>query len=137
MCGINVLSSGNARNKPGMLLKIISCFAPSALAIIAAARSVGAPARFVSGYLASESEGAERAAGAGDLRGWAEAHVEGLGWIGFDPSICLCMHDGHVRLAAALDYLGAAPLRVSPVLNATRSVDARATFLQGQSQRQS
>ena len=104
---------------------------------IAAARSVGAPARFVSGYLARESEGAERAAGAGDLRGWAEAHVEGLGWIGFDPSICLCMHDGHVRLAAALDYLGAAPLRVSPLLSATRSVEARAIFSQGQAQRQS
>ena len=104
---------------------------------IAAARSVGVPARFVSGYLASESEGAERAADAGDLRGWAEAHVEGLGWIGFDPSICLCMHDGHVRLAAALDYLGAAPLRVSPLLSATRSVEARAIFSQGQSQRQS
>lgn len=104
---------------------------------IAAARSVGVPARFVSGYLAAESEGAARAAGASDLRGWAEAHVEGLGWIGFDPSICLCMHDGHVRLAAALDWLGAAPLRVSPLLAATRSVEARAVFSQGQAQRQS
>ncbi len=102
---------------------------------IAAARSVGVPARFVSGYLASESDGAERA-DASDLRGWAEAFVDGLGWIGFDPSICLCMHDGHVRLAFALDWLGAAPLRVSPLLSATRSVDARASFAQGQAQRQ-
>lgn len=104
---------------------------------IAAARSVGIPARFVSGYLASESDGAERAAEASDLHGWAEAYVEGLGWIGFDPTICLCMHDGHVRVAAALDYLGAAPLRVSSMINATRNVEARATVVQGQSQRQS
>lgn len=103
---------------------------------IAAARSVDVPARFVSGYLASESDGAESAADASDLRGWAEAYVEGLGWIGFDPSICLCMHDGHVRLAAALDYLGAAPLRVSPLLGATRTTEARAVILQGQAQRQ-
>lgn len=103
---------------------------------IAAARAVDVPARFVSGYLASESDGVERATDASDLRGWAEAYVEGLGWIGFDPSICLCMHDGHVRLAAALDYLGAAPLRVSPLLSATRNVEARASILQGQSQRQ-
>ncbi|MCB1542785.1 MAG: transglutaminase family protein [Methylobacteriaceae bacterium] len=103
---------------------------------IAAARSVGAPARFVSGYLASESDGADRAADASDLRGWAEAYVEGLGWIGFDPSICLCMHDGHVRLAVALDYLGAAPLRVSPLLSAKRSMEARAAIVQGQAQRQ-
>ena len=103
---------------------------------IAAARVVGVPARFVSGYLASDSDGAESAADASDLRGWAEAYVEGLGWIGFDPSICLCMHDGHVRLAVALDYLGAAPLRVSPLLGATRRIEARAVMLQGQSQRQ-
>ena len=103
---------------------------------IAAARSIGVPARFVSGYLASESDGADSAADASDLRGWAEAYVEGLGWIGFDPSICLCMHDGHVRLAVALDYLGAAPLRVSPLLGATRRIEARAVMLQGQSQRQ-
>ena len=95
------------------------------------------PARFVSGYLASESDGAERAPDASDLRGWAEAYVEGLGWIGFDPSICLCMHDGHVRLATALDWLGAAPLRVAPTLSATRSVDARAICAQGQAQQQS
>ena len=104
---------------------------------IAAARSVEVPARFVSGYLASDSDGAERAVETSDLRGWAEAYVEGLGWIGFDPSICLCMHDGHVRLATALDYLGAAPLRVAPTLTATRTVEARAIFAQGQSQRQS
>ncbi|MCB1540713.1 MAG: transglutaminase family protein [Rhodoblastus sp.] len=103
---------------------------------IAAARSVGVPARFVSGYLASESDGADRATDASDLRGWAEAYVEGLGWIGFDPSICLCMHDGHVRLAVALDYLGAAPLRVSPLLSATRSMEARAAIVHGQTQRQ-
>ncbi len=104
---------------------------------IAAARSLGVPARFVSGYLASESDGAERAADESDLRGWAEAYVEGLGWIGFDPSICLCMHDGHVRLAAALDWLGAAPLRVSPLSRATCHMEARASIGQGQSQRQS
>ncbi len=104
---------------------------------IAAARAVEVPARFVSGYLASESDGADRAADASDLHGWAEAYVDGLGWIGFDPSICLCMHDGHVRLATALDWLGAAPLRVSPTVSATRTVEARASIVQGQSQRQS
>ena len=46
------------------------------------------------------------------------------------------IRDGHVRLAVALDYLGAAPLRVSPLLGATRRIEARAVMLQGQSQRQ-
>ena len=104
---------------------------------IAAARAIDVPARFVSGYLASESDGAERAPDTSDLHSWTEAYVDGLGWIGFDPSICLCMHDGHVRLAVALDWLGAAPLRVAPTQSATRSVDARAIVSQGQAQRQS
>lgn len=105
---------------------------------IAAARSVGVPARCVSGYLAvQDDESAEEPDLGGPLRAWAEAHVEGLGWIGFDPSICLCMHDGHVRLAAALDYMGAAPLRVSPLTPATRVVRVSATPAETMSQRQS
>ena len=34
--------------------------------------------------------------------------VEGLGWIGFDPSICLCMHDVR-RKRSGLSRLRAAP----------------------------
>ncbi len=99
---------------------------------VAAARAVGVPARCVSGYLAAPEDEALAA-----LHGWAEAYVEGLGWIGFDPAICLCMHDGHVRVACGLDYMAAAPLRVSPLLNATRSMRVSATVVQGASQRQS
>ncbi|MFV0279344.1 MAG: transglutaminase domain-containing protein [Rhodoblastus sp.] len=96
---------------------------------VAAARALDIPARFVSGYLASDSEGAAYAADASDLRGWAEAYVAGLGWIGFDPSICLCMHEGHVRLAVALDYSGAAPLRIAPAPGAAVSIEVSARFV--------
>ena len=42
---------------------------------------------------------------------WAEAHVPGLGWIGFDPAGGVCSTDRHVRVAIGLDHLGAAPVR--------------------------
>jgi transglutaminase-like putative cysteine protease len=69
-----------------------------------AARSIGAPARYVSGY--SLIAGDHRPA----PHGWAEAHVEGIGWIGFDPVTGLSPEEHHVRVAIALDAAGAAPV---------------------------
>jgi transglutaminase-like putative cysteine protease len=76
---------------------------------IAAARSLGSPARYVSGHLAREDgEIAQEASHA-----WAEAHVPGLGWVGFDPANGVCPTPAYVRVAIGLDYLGAAPVRGS------------------------
>ena len=75
---------------------------------IVAARHLGIPARYVSGY-ALQDDGAEQEAG----HAWAEAHVEGLGWVAFDPTHGLCPTEAHVRTAIGLDYLGAAPVRGS------------------------
>jgi transglutaminase-like putative cysteine protease len=41
----------------------------------------------------------------------AEAYIENLGWVGFDPTNGICTTDSHVRVAIGLDYLGAAPVR--------------------------
>ncbi|MET4896994.1 transglutaminase family protein [Sphingomonadaceae bacterium jetA1] len=69
-----------------------------------AARSLGIPARYVSGYVARDETWR------GQPHGWAEAHVEGLGWIGFDPATGLSPQDGHVRVAIALDAAGTASI---------------------------
>ena len=83
------------------------CVQDLAHIFISAARHIGAPARFVSGHLfRHDEEVAHNAAHA-----WAEAHVEGLGWVGFDPVTGACPTDAYVRVASALDYLGAAPVR--------------------------
>ncbi len=34
-----------------------------------------------------------------------------LGWVAFDATNGICATDAHVRVAAGLDYLGAAPVR--------------------------
>ncbi len=73
---------------------------------IAAARHIGIPARYVGGYL-FQPDLAEQEAG----HGWAEALVEDLGWVAFDPAHGRSANDAYVRVAAGLDYLGAAPVR--------------------------
>ena len=73
---------------------------------IACARSIGAPARYVSGYSLIGASGATQPT----PHGWAEAFVEGLGWVAFDPSMGLCAAEEYVRVSIGLDAFGAAPI---------------------------
>jgi len=75
---------------------------------IAAARSLGIPARYVSGYLHKPDEPLQEAGHA-----WAEAHVEGLGWVSLDGANAISATEHYIRLAIGLDYLEAAPVRGS------------------------
>src|SRR4029079_18284032 len=74
---------------------------------VAAARSLGIPARYVGGHFHRVDGVTSQEAG----HAWAEAHVENLGWVGFDPTNGISTTDAHVRVAVGLDYLGAAPVR--------------------------
>jgi transglutaminase-like putative cysteine protease len=74
---------------------------------IASARSVGVPARFVSGHFYRDDGDVHQEAG----HAWAEAFVPDLGWVGFDPANGISTTDAHARVAIGLDYLGAAPVR--------------------------
>ena len=74
---------------------------------IACARAGGVPARYVSGHLnRSDGQHDQDAAHA-----WAEAWIEDLGWVGFDPANGICPTDNYVRVAIGLDALGATPIR--------------------------
>jgi transglutaminase-like putative cysteine protease len=72
---------------------------------IGAARASGIPARYVSGYLMMDDRIDQEATHA-----WAEAHVEGLGWVGFDVSNGICPDPRYVRVATGSDYRDAAPV---------------------------
>ena len=71
---------------------------------IAAARSQNIPARYVSGYLMMNDRIDQEATHA-----WAEAHVEGLGWVGFDVSNGVSPDERYVRIAVGRDARDAAP----------------------------
>lgn len=85
--------------------------ADCAEAFVAAARALGIPARFVSGYVAAEDS--DLISG---VHNWAEAYDDNLGWIGFDPWLDVCPTDRHVRVAIGLDAESAAAVRSYPPL---------------------
>jgi transglutaminase-like putative cysteine protease len=72
---------------------------------IGAARLLGFPARYVSGYLMMNDR-IDQEAG----HGWAEAHVDDLGWVGFDVSNGISPDPRYVRVASGRDYRDAAPV---------------------------
>lgn len=73
---------------------------------ISAARLIGFPARYISGYLMMDGQIHQEAGHA-----WAEAWIEHLGWVGFDVSNGICPDDRYVRVATGLDYREAAPVQ--------------------------
>ncbi len=72
---------------------------------IASARHLKLPARYVSGYLLMEGQTEQVATHA-----WAEVHVPGLGWVGFDAANKICPDERYVRIATGLCYRDAAPV---------------------------
>ena len=72
---------------------------------IAAARAADIPARYVSGYLMMNDRVQQDATHA-----WAEAHIDGLGWVGFDVSNGISPDPRYVRVATGRDYRDAAPV---------------------------
>jgi len=72
---------------------------------LAAARDMGWPARYVSGYLMLDDRVEQEA-----MHAWAEAHVAGLGWVGFDVANAIAPDRRYVRVATGLDYSEAAPV---------------------------
>ncbi|MCE0463620.1 MULTISPECIES: transglutaminase family protein [Pseudomonas] len=73
-------------------------------AFLACARSLGVPARYVSGYV--YSEGSEHLTS----HAWAEAWLDGA-WYSFDVTHQLARPERHLKLAVGLDYLDACPIR--------------------------
>jgi transglutaminase-like putative cysteine protease len=72
----------------------------TAMLYVAACRSLGLAARFVSGYSMHHPEEVTEH----ELHAWAEVYLSGGGWRPYDPSLGLAVADGHVTLAAAPDH---------------------------------
>lgn len=72
---------------------------------VAASRHMGLPSRYVSGYLMLNDRIEQEA-----MHAWAETYLDGLGWVGFDPSNGISPDTRYVRVATGLDYSDAAPV---------------------------
>jgi len=75
---------------------------------LAAARALGVPARYVSGYIYVPGEGGVTV---GASHAWAEAWIPGRGWLGYDATHPIRASENHVRVAVGRDYRDAAPTR--------------------------
>jgi transglutaminase-like putative cysteine protease len=73
---------------------------------IALARQMHIPARYISGHF-HRRDGARVQEAA---HAWAEAWVEDLGWVAFDPAHALSTDENYVRVACGLDYRHASPV---------------------------
>jgi transglutaminase-like putative cysteine protease len=79
-----------------------------AMLMIAALRSLGIAARFVSGYL-NLADYDDRGVG-GNTHAWVQAYVPGPGWVDFDPSSGMIGNENLVRLAVVHQPHEAIPL---------------------------
>ncbi len=76
---------------------------------IGALRSVGIPARYVSGYLHPSPDAVVGETVVGESHAWVEWFCGS--WHGFDPTNQLEIGDRHVRVGHGRDYTDVAPLR--------------------------
>lgn len=95
-------------------------------ALIAVARVRGLPGRYVSGYLFSDADGQAHEA----AHAWAEIHIPGLGWVGFDPANRCCPDDRYIRLGSGFDAQDAAPIRGIARGGGSEEMDVTVAILQ-------
>jgi len=74
-------------------------------------RSLGLPARYVSGYLRTmPPPGRPRLVGADASHAWCSAWCPGNGWVDFDPTNNCVPSDGHITVAWGRDYSDVSPI---------------------------
>lgn len=83
--------------------------------LIGLCRSIGVPARYVSGYTVStgsgDGDGQSPIADTEASHAWAEAYTPMHGWRGFDPTNNLVASTAHIKMAIGRDYADVPPTR--------------------------
>ena len=75
-------------------------------------RTLGLPARYVSGYIRTHPPpGKPRLVGADQSHAWVGCWMGGQGWIDLDPTNALVVQDEHVVLGWGRDYADVSPTR--------------------------
>jgi transglutaminase-like putative cysteine protease len=79
--------------------------------MIAALRSLGIVARYVSGYVLNQGADGARHAGADAAHAWVAAFCPGLGWVDFDPTNGKVVDEEFITLGWGREYQDVTPLR--------------------------
>lgn len=91
---------------------------------IACLRSLGVPARYVSGYLRTHPpEGQPRRVGADASHAWFAVYCPRIGWVDFDPTNNLMPGEEHITVACGRDFSDISP--VSGVITGGGSHEVR------------
>ena len=77
--------------------------------MIALARELQIPCRYVSGYLFHQSDNRQERSTNGATHAWVEAFLPELGWVGFDPTNNTVAAERHIRVAVGRDYADVPP----------------------------
>jgi transglutaminase-like putative cysteine protease len=78
---------------------------------ISCMRSMGLPARYVSGYIETLSpEGVEKLIGTDASHAWFSVYIPDMGWTDFDPTNNCLVSDQHITIGWGRDYADIAPL---------------------------
>ena len=101
-----VRTSGNAHTAADTLASRSGACRDLTVLFMEACRSQGIASRFVSGYQAS----AQTPDNQSYLHAWAEVHVPGVGFFGWDPMHGVRVGEGHVKLCAAPEQLATMPV---------------------------
>ncbi|MGV3548688.1 transglutaminase family protein [Rhizobium sp.] len=81
-----------------------------ALLMMEAARALGLPARFVSGYIFVPDRDGSQTLGGGSTHAWCQIYLPGAGWVEFDPTNGIVGSRDLIRVAVARDPRQAVPL---------------------------
>ena len=96
--------------------------------MIGCLRSLGLPARYMSGYILTHPPaGRPRLIGADASHAWVSVFCPGLGWVDFDPTNrCLVQHD-HITLGWGRDFSDVTPMRGVVLGGGEQDLEVRVT----------
>ena len=79
---------------------------------IACLRSVGLPARYVSGYIETlPPPGVEKLVGVDASHAWFSVFIPNIGWVDFDPTNNVIPAEQHITIGWGRDYFDITPLK--------------------------
>ena len=96
--------------------------------MIGCLRSIGLPARYISGYILTHPpEGKPRLVGADASHAWVSVYCPALGWVDFDPTNrCLVQHE-HITLGWGRDFSDVTPMRGIVLGGGRQDLDVQVT----------